>query len=118
MTGDQAPALMLDSTTGSSAVQGLPDDGGVIPAISSNGTAAGTAVAWYVRRPETTSDKEPGTPVTLYAYDAMNLSRQLFFETAGTWRHAANSNANLVPTIANGKVYVASEKRLEIFGLR
>jgi hypothetical protein len=117
-TADRTPALMLDSTTGSSAVQGLPDDGGVIPAISSNGTEAGTAIAWYVRRPQTTSNAEPGTPVTLYAYDAMNLSRQLYFATAGSWRHAANSNANLVPTIANGKVYVASEKRLEIFGLR
>jgi hypothetical protein len=117
-TAGRTPALMLDSTTGSSAVQGLPDNGGVIPAISSNGTEAGTAVAWYVRRPQTTSNGAKGTPVTLYAYDAMNLSRQLYFATAGSWRHAANSNANLVPTIANGKVYVASEKRLEIFGLR
>ncbi len=117
LTGNQAPVLALDSTTGSAAVQGLPDDGGVIPSISSNGTTAGTAIAWYVRRPETSSDSEPGTPVTLYAYDAMNLTRQLYFAKAGTWRHAYNSNANLVPTVANGKVYVASEKRLEIFGL-
>jgi outer membrane protein assembly factor BamB len=117
VTGEQRPALALDSTTGSAAVEGLPDDGGVIPSISSDGTTAGTAIAWFVRRPQTTSDSEPGTPVTLYAYDAMNLSRQLFFAKAGTWRHAYNSNANLVPTIANGKVYVASEKRLEIFGL-
>jgi hypothetical protein len=117
-TGSGLPTLTLDSTTGSTVVQGLPDDGGVIPTISSNGGAAGTAIAWFVRRPQTTSDREPGTPVTLYAYDAMNLSRQLFFAKAGAWRHAYNSNANLVPTVANGRVYVASERRLEIFGLR
>jgi hypothetical protein len=28
-----------------------------------------------------------------------------------------NSNANVVPTVANGKVYVASNKQLQIFGL-
>jgi len=30
---------------------------------------------------------------------------------------AGNSNANIVPTVANGKVYVASDKQLDIFGL-
>ena len=28
-----------------------------------------------------------------------------------------NSNANIVPTVANGKVYIASNKQLNIFGL-
>jgi len=41
----------------------------------------------------------------------------LFSAQAGTWTHAVNSNANAVPTVANGKVYVASNKQLQIFGL-
>jgi hypothetical protein len=41
----------------------------------------------------------------------------LFSAQAGTWTHAVNSNADLVPTVANGKVYVASNKQLQIFGL-
>ena len=45
-------------------------------------------------------------PITLYAS-----------ATSGTWTHAVNSNANLIPTVANGKVYVASNKQLQIFGL-
>jgi hypothetical protein len=111
------PHLNEDSSTGSGVVNGLPDDGGTFPVISSNAGSAGTAVAWFVQRPQSASDNEPGTPVTLYAYDAMNLSHQLYATQAGTWRHADNSNANIVPTVANGRVYVASERQLQIFGL-
>ena len=35
----------------------------------------------------------------------------------GTWTHAVNSNANIVPTVAKGKVYVASNLELRIYGL-
>ena len=51
------------------------------------------------------------------AYDPANLSQPIFSVPAGTWRHAVNSNANIVPTVANGKVYVASNEQLQIFGL-
>jgi hypothetical protein len=42
---------------------------------------------------------------------------QLVSLPAGTWRHAVNTNANIVPTVANGKVYVASNAQMQIFGL-
>jgi hypothetical protein len=48
---------------------------------------------------------QPGTPMT-----------QLFVAQAGTWteqRHVPN----IVPVVANGRVYVASDSGLEIFGL-
>lgn len=109
--------LVRDSTTGSGPVNGLPDNGGTIPVISSNGTTAGTGIVWFIQRPATSSDQDPGTPVTLRAFNAANLSQQLFSAQAGTWTHAVNSNANLVPTVANGKVYVASNSQLQIFGL-
>ncbi|HLW88173.1 MAG TPA: hypothetical protein VKR57_06740 [Terriglobales bacterium] len=109
--------LILDSSTGSGAVNGLPDYGGSIPVISSNGTVAGSAVVWFVQRPATSSDENPGTPVTLNAFAGSDLSQELVSIQAGTWTHAVNSNANLVPTVANGKVYVASNLQLQIFGL-
>lgn len=111
------PQLVQQSTTGSGFINGLPDNGGSIPVISSNGTTAGTAIAWFVQKPQTSSDNDPGTPVTLHAFDASNLSKQLFSAQAGTFTHAVNSNANIVPTVANGKVYIASNKQLNIFGL-
>jgi hypothetical protein len=111
------PTLVQEYTTGPSVVSGLADDGGTIPTISSNGTAPGTAIVWFLQRPATSSDNEPGTPITMWAYDLTNLTTPLYSVQAGTWRHADNSNATLLPTVANGKVYVASEKQLQIFGL-
>jgi hypothetical protein len=109
--------LVQKSSTGSGPVNGLPDDGGSIPVVSSNGTTPGSGVVWFVQRPATSSDQDPGTPITLNAYAASDLTQQLLSTTAGTWRHAVNSNADLVPTVANGKVYVASNEQLQIFGL-
>lgn len=114
-----APSIRLvpQTTTGSVPVRGLPDNGGSIPVVSSNGTTAGSGVVWFVQRPATSADQDPGTPVTLLAYAASDLTQQLVSLQAGTWTHAVNSNANIVPTVANGKVYVASNKQLRIFGL-
>lgn len=112
-----AVQLVQKSAAPWSATDGLPDYGGSIPVVSSNGTTAGTAIAWFVRRPSSSSDSDPGTAVTLQAFDASNLQNQLVSIPAGTWTHAVNSNADLVPTVANGKVYVASNKQLQIFGL-
>jgi len=109
--------LVKKSTTGSGPSDGLPDFGGTIPVVSSNGTTAGTAIAWFIQKPQSSSDSDPGTPITLKAFDASNLTKQLFSAQAGTWTHAVNSNANVVPTVANGKVYVASNRQLQIFGL-
>ena len=40
----------------------------------------------------------------------------LYQSAAGSWT-ASNGNANLVPVVANGKVYVASYQQLDIFGI-
>jgi hypothetical protein len=114
-----SPAVLLvqASSTGPDVVSGLPHNGGTFPVVSSNGTVAGSGIVWFVQRSATSSDQDPGTPVTLYAYAASDLTQQLVSLTSGTWTHATNSDANLVPTVANGKVYVASNKQLQIFGL-
>ena len=115
-TSPEVKLVRLNST-GSGPADGLPDSGGTIPVISSNGSNAGTGVVWFIQKPKTSSDSDPGTPMKLMAYDASNLSKQLFSAAAGTWTHAVNSNANVVPTVANGRVYVASNKQVQIFGL-
>jgi len=84
-------------------------DPGFFTSISSSGTSAGTAVIWAVGRPyDSTND------VHLYAFNESGL--QLFSAVAGTWPNTAG-NANIVPVVANGKVYVASFQSLAIFGL-
>jgi hypothetical protein len=42
---------------------------------------------------------------------------QLFKGGADSWPNTGG-NSNLVPVVANGQVYVASNKQLQIFGLK
>src|SRR5271165_282163 len=86
-------------------------DPGFMTSVSSNGAAAGTTIIWAVTHP---TDSSPAN-VTLYAIDASN-GTVLFSDKAGTWPNVGG-NANIVPVVANGKVYVASFKQLAIFGL-
>src|SRR5208337_1870489 len=81
-----------------------------------------------VGRP-TGASKNP-TAVTLYAFDARpsgspSTFKQLFSATAGSWPNTGG-NANLVPVVFDGKVYVASayldasgntRGQLNIFGI-
>ena len=55
--------------------------------------------------------------VTLYAFNAAASGGTfplLYSVVAGTWPNI-NANANIVPVVANGKVYVASYQTLTIF---
>jgi hypothetical protein len=42
--------------------------------------------------------------------------QQVFTGAAGTWSDAAH-NPSTVPVVANGRVYVASQSSLAVFGL-
>jgi len=86
-------------------------DPGFLTSVSSNGTTAGTAIVWAVGRP---TNDDPAY-ISLYAVNPDN-GKELFSETAGAWPNV-NGNANLVPVVDNGLVYVASDQMLAIFGL-
>jgi hypothetical protein len=89
--------------------------GGTFTTVSSNGTQAGTAIIWATGEP---INSNPAT-VNLYAFAAAPSGKTLpllFSSGAGSWPYTA-ANANIVPVVANGKVYVASNKQLTIFGL-
>jgi hypothetical protein len=90
-------------------------DAGIFTSVSSNGTQAGTAIIWAISRP---TDARPAA-VNLYAFAATPSSGTLpllFSSRAGSWSNVTG-NANIVPVVANGQVYVASNKQLTIFGL-
>lgn len=84
-------------------------DPGVWSTVSSNGIAAGTGVIWTVSGPDSNDY------LTLYAYNANSLSL-LFSAPAGIWDHVGG-NANVVPVVSNGHVYVASDGEVRIFSL-
>jgi hypothetical protein len=105
-----APAVALTQESVSPVLPSVQDPG-LFTTVSSNGTASGSAVVWTVTRPDTRS---PAT-VSLDALDPAT-EKILFSAVAGTWP-SVDGNANIVPTVFNGRVYVASFGQLAIFGL-
>jgi hypothetical protein len=103
--------LTLESS-GPTLKSGL--DKGFFTTVSSNGATANTAIIWALPHPANSDHKHT---ITLTAFDPANKSAQLVSAPAGTWPFASNANANLVPVVANGQVFVASYKQLSIFGL-
>jgi hypothetical protein len=83
-------------------------DSGFFTSVSSNGTAAGSAIVWAVGRP-TGAGPNPAA-IVLYAFAGTanpNKSLTLLYTgIAGSWPNGGN--ANIVPVVSNGKVYVAS----------
>jgi hypothetical protein len=102
------PKLTLEST---SPALNSGQDPGFFTSISSNGQTAGTAVIWAVSRPNNTAHD-----VYLQAFDPANASANIYNAVAGTWVHA-DANANIVPVVADGRVFVATVDYLSIFGL-
>jgi hypothetical protein len=107
-----SPSVTLLKVSNSNGLPGQ-QDGGFFTSVSSNGTAS--PIIWAVSRPPQSS---PFT-VQLFAFDPEaggGTLKQIFQGAAGSWPNLGG-NANLVPTVANGKVFVASNKQLAIFGL-
>jgi hypothetical protein len=89
-------------------------DPGFFTSISSNGNAS--PIIWAIARP---TSSQNGAPISLYAFNPESggsTMTTLFHATAGAWPNLTG-NANLVPVVANGLVFVASNKQLQIFGL-
>ncbi|MGO9126547.1 MAG: pyrrolo-quinoline quinone [Terriglobales bacterium] len=83
---------------------------GTTVSISANGSSNG--IAWAIERALT-----PGKPAVLHAYDATNVSTELYNSGQNAARDQLSAgNRFSVPTIANGRVYVGTEKNLAVFG--
>jgi hypothetical protein len=109
----QTPALVMEAAATAFPTSGQ-DDGGFFTSISSNGKTANTAIIWAVDRPIGADNH-----VTLHAFDATphaGALKELYSHPAGTWLNVGG-DTDLVPTIANGLVYVPSCKQVQIFGL-
>jgi len=91
-------------------------DNGSQPVVSSNGTTPQTAVVWALKTPPGS-----GGTISLYAFDALNMSRTLFAGAAGVWTITPGAawigGALVSPTIARGRVYVPTDGSVAVFGL-
>jgi Legume lectin domain/Chitobiase/beta-hexosaminidase C-terminal domain len=90
---------------------------GATPSISSNGTTAGTAILWAIDSSQYGSPGPGPGPAVLYAYDATNISNQLWNSTQGTNNAAGDAVKFATPTVSNGKVYVGTSTEVDVYGL-
>jgi hypothetical protein len=88
--------------------------GGATPVVSANGNSNG--IVWV----EHTNAVQPEDSAILLAYDASDLSHELYDSTQAGNRDMpgpAQGTRFTVPTVFNGKVYLVSGSELDIFGL-
>jgi hypothetical protein len=85
----------------------FPREGGVTPNVSSDQQTAGTGVVWAITRSD---------PLRLQAFDAADLTKQLFDQPAGAWNNP-NGGAFIEPAVIQGKAYAGSDGQLTVFGL-
>jgi hypothetical protein len=102
------PALTL---AGTSAFVNGGQDPGFFTTVSSNGKSS--PIIWAVSRPVSATAPR----VYLIAFNPDASMAQLFKGFAGAWPNVGG-NANIAPVVANGQVFVASNKQLQIFGLK
>jgi len=105
-----SPAPALTPVAESPSIGGSQSPG-FFTSISSNGLH--DEIIWAVSRPQGS-----GSPIYLYAFagQGSHTLATLFKGAAGAWPNVTG-NANLIPVVANGQVFVASNKQLQIFGL-
>ena len=94
---------MLSPNTKATQTFGYP---AATPTVSANGTK--NAIVWAV---------EPAKAV-LHAYDATNLTNELYNSNQNSARDALGSNVKFAPvTVVNGRAYVGTKTRLVAYGL-
>jgi len=84
---------------------------GATPSISANGS--NSSILWAVENGTTGN----GNIAVLHAYDATNLSTELYNSNSTSGRDQFVGNKFIVPTVANGKVYVGTPTGVAVFGL-
>src|SRR5262249_12917033 len=89
---------------------------GATPAVSSQGVST-NGIVWALNTTNNNSPNGSGSsgPAQLFAYDAATLNKLYSSPTSGAGA-AVNAVKFVVPTIANGKVYVAGAGGVSVFG--
>jgi chitodextrinase len=83
----------------------------VIPVISANGSSG--AIVWGLE----IGGYAPSSPVILHAFNATNLASEIYTSPSSGSGSAPTAVKFTVPTVANGKVYVAGQGSITVFGL-
>ena len=89
-------------------------DSGATPSISSDGSKNG--IVWAASSKNW--NEPPHKPAVLYAFDAADVSRELFNTEQNSQRDRPGVALRFaIPTIVNGKVYLGSKGQVDVYGL-
>ena len=94
---------------------------GYAPVISANGTS--NAIAWvidagaYGKAPTTTAPIPAADPAVLRAFNATNLSQQLYNSSMKASDNAPGAVKYPVPMVADGKVFVGGDFGVAVYGI-
>ena len=131
-TGTKLQAYSLNPATGvftttpasqSASTYGFP---GATPSVSSSGATNG--IIWVIdSHSYCTAQSNSCGPAILHAYDATNLASELWNSSQVAADKAGNAVKFVVPTVANGKVYIGTRGsdttnggigELDVYGLK
>ncbi len=88
---------------------------GTNPMLSANGSSNG--IVWTIENSGTLGAGATGTSTILHAYDANNLSNELY-NSAQVPSDAAGAPVKFaIPTVANGKVYIGTQSAIVVYGV-
>jgi hypothetical protein len=89
-------------------------DSGATPVVSSNGQQNG--IVWAASSKNW--DEPTGRAAVLYAFDAMDVKKQLYTsERNGARDRAGVALRFAMPTVVNGKVYLGARREVDVYGL-
>jgi hypothetical protein len=92
---------------------------GAILALSANGEQSGSGVLWATTAASGDAENNPPVPGVLHAFDAQNLTVELWNSATNAARDSFGNLAKFVPPlVANGRVYVATQSnQVAVYGL-
>jgi len=89
-------------------------DSGATPVISANGSK--DAIVWAASSKNW--NEPPGRPVILYAYDAADVTHQLYTTEQNSQRDRPGTALRFaMPSIVNGKLYLGTKGEVDVYGL-
>jgi hypothetical protein len=112
-TPASAPAPVFQS-----AVNPTQDVQGGNLSLSANGTTSGTGIVWATHSLSSAGGGGGAVPGALYAFNADNVSSELWDSNMVAGDALASYAKYTVPTVANGKIYVSTfSGEVDVYGL-
>jgi hypothetical protein len=122
--GDQLKRLLFNPSSGQFNPSPVSQSAftfnfpGATPSISSQGSLNG--IVWAIDASHSNPNLPfQAGPAVLFAYDATDLSKKLWdsSQAGGNRDQAGGAVKFMVPTVANGKVYISTRTELDVYGL-